>query len=201
MLYIIRHGQTDFNRDGIAQGQLNDPVLTEKGRRQILKVAEYLSKKGIKFDQAISSDLQRATQSLEIIQKNIHISKISFDKNLRENDQGELNGQSYESEKWKKYQELLSNGEIKFPIFSPPPESPVKIRDRVLRFFKKIPLSENILVVTHAGIIRNYLAILKNITLEDYLTSKRHELNVDNGDLIVVNLNTKEVDVIRIDNI
>ncbi|NQV78369.1 MAG: histidine phosphatase family protein, partial [Lutibacter sp.] len=168
MLYIIRHGQTDFNRDGIAQGQMSTPLLTEKGQNQILKVAQHLSNKGIKFDQAFSSDLKRAIQSLEIIQKHIIFPKVTLDRNLRENDQGELSGQSYKSVKWTQYQELLSSGKTEFPMFSPQPESPIKIRERVFQFFKKIPISENTLVVTHGGIIRNYLALLKNITLEDY---------------------------------
>lgn len=57
-LYIVRHGETDWNRMRRIQGQLDVP-LNETGLEQAMLVAEAL--RGIPFVKAFSSDLQRAS--------------------------------------------------------------------------------------------------------------------------------------------
>lgn len=57
-IYIIRHGETQENRDGIIQGQ-RDTKLNEQGRKQAVLLGEGL--KDVKFDTAYSSDLSRAS--------------------------------------------------------------------------------------------------------------------------------------------
>ena len=59
IIYIIRHGETDENKQGILQGQL-DTVLNVNGLRQAQQVAEALQ--SIQFDVAFSSDLERAVK-------------------------------------------------------------------------------------------------------------------------------------------
>lgn len=58
-VYIIRHGETDENRKGIIQGQL-DTSLNEEGRLQAERVAEALRDLPVKFERAWTSDLGRA---------------------------------------------------------------------------------------------------------------------------------------------
>lgn len=62
-LYIIRHGETDFNRQGIVQGGGVDSDLNDKGRQQ----AEifYNHYKHLEFDAVYASDLKRTHQTLE----------------------------------------------------------------------------------------------------------------------------------------
>lgn len=62
-LYMVRHGQTYFNRYGKLQGWSEAP-LTPEGERQCRSSAE--SMKGLKFGAAFSSDLRRAQDSLKI---------------------------------------------------------------------------------------------------------------------------------------
>lgn len=57
-LYIVRHGETEWNRIRRIQGQLDVP-LNETGLQQAMLVAEAL--KDIPFVRAFSSDLQRAS--------------------------------------------------------------------------------------------------------------------------------------------
>jgi probable phosphoglycerate mutase len=58
-VYIVRHGETEANRQGIIQGQM-DTALNEVGVEQARMVGEFL--KGVRFDRALSSDLSRATK-------------------------------------------------------------------------------------------------------------------------------------------
>lgn len=57
-VYIVRHGETDWNVQGIVQGQI-DTELNDEGRRQAEYVGEYL--KVIPFTHAYTSDLRRAS--------------------------------------------------------------------------------------------------------------------------------------------
>lgn len=63
-VYIVRHGQTEENKQKIIQGHL-DTVLNSEGERQADLVAKAL--KEIPFDVCYSSDLQRATDTAKRI--------------------------------------------------------------------------------------------------------------------------------------
>ena len=56
-VYIVRHGETDANREGIIQGQL-DTALNDAGIGQARLAADALE--DVPFGAAYSSDLQRA---------------------------------------------------------------------------------------------------------------------------------------------
>ena len=58
-VYLVRHGETDANREGIIQGQMNTP-LNNRGVYQANIVREAL--RSIPFDTAYSSDLTRASK-------------------------------------------------------------------------------------------------------------------------------------------
>lgn len=56
-VYLVRHGETDANRNKVIQGQLDTP-LNEIGLEQARLVAHALQ--AVRFDAAFSSDLSRA---------------------------------------------------------------------------------------------------------------------------------------------
>jgi 2,3-bisphosphoglycerate-dependent phosphoglycerate mutase len=58
-IYIVRHGETEENKNGVIQGQL-DTLLNEEGRRQAALVAQALGQ--VPFSAAYSSDLSRASE-------------------------------------------------------------------------------------------------------------------------------------------
>lgn len=62
-LYIVRHGESETNKNKLWTGWLDVP-LTEKGMRDAEAAGSILS--GIKFDKVYSSDLSRATKTCEI---------------------------------------------------------------------------------------------------------------------------------------
>ena len=64
MIYVVRHGQTDWNLEGRFQGRIDIP-LNEKGKSQAKKTKEKLE--GIKFDKVFSSPLKRALETAKII--------------------------------------------------------------------------------------------------------------------------------------
>ncbi|XP_029019609.1 fructose-2,6-bisphosphatase TIGAR B [Betta splendens] len=67
-LTFIRHGETQYNRDRLLQGQGVDTPLSEVGVRQSEAVGRHL--KDITFNNVFTSNLQRAVQTAEIILRN-----------------------------------------------------------------------------------------------------------------------------------
>jgi broad specificity phosphatase PhoE len=63
-IVLVRHGETDWNRERRFQGHADVP-LNEEGRTQVRELAELLA--GESFSGAYSSPLRRATQSAEIL--------------------------------------------------------------------------------------------------------------------------------------
>ena len=64
VIYLIRHGETEWNSQGRIQGH-TDIGLSEIGRSQAVSTAKRLE--NIKFDAAYSSDLTRTKDTAKVI--------------------------------------------------------------------------------------------------------------------------------------
>jgi len=74
-LYIVRHGQTDFNKRGIIQGRGIDTDLNDVGRKQAQLF--YDAYKDVPFDKIYISELKRTQQSIQpFIDKGIPFEKL-----------------------------------------------------------------------------------------------------------------------------
>jgi broad specificity phosphatase PhoE len=62
-LYIVRHGQTDLNKQGIVQGRGRDTDLNDEGRKQANQF--YKAYKSVPFDKIYISALKRTQQSIQ----------------------------------------------------------------------------------------------------------------------------------------
>ena len=63
-IFLVRHGETTANRDGVLQGQCDFP-LTEKGEREAVQVGNALSE--VSFTKLYHSDLRRVQHTTEIM--------------------------------------------------------------------------------------------------------------------------------------
>ena len=88
LIYVVRHGETDWNLKGKQQEHMDSP-LTERGTQQANALANGLINRGIQF--IFSSDLGRAMETAKIINANLNLS-IRTDKRLRERHLGTLQG-------------------------------------------------------------------------------------------------------------
>jgi len=73
-IYLLRHGETNWSKDGRLQGHINIP-MNEKGIRQVNAAGELLSQTGEIIDLIITSPLIRARKSAEIIADKIGYNK------------------------------------------------------------------------------------------------------------------------------
>ncbi len=93
-LILVRHGESEWNRAGRIQGQVNSP-LTDLGINQAKATRDYLS--GILLNQQLeiyTSPLDRALQTAEIIAQGIDhpSSKIIIEERLNDFNVGEISG-------------------------------------------------------------------------------------------------------------
>jgi|SRR3989338_6580926 len=154
-IILVRHGQTDANKNGILQGQEVDISLNETGIQQVEKSAFILAGKSI--NSIISSPLKRALQTAEIISRNLS-KNIELDDRLKEFSYGSLAGKT-----WMEIEQETGDGAMREKdqnlIFNYHPyggESIEDVKTRVIAFMKDVQtryLNKSILITTHGGII------------------------------------------------
>ena len=65
-LYLLRHGQTEFNVKKLVQGRCDSP-LTDLGRQQAQTAAAWLKAHGVVPDKVVSSPLGRAMDTAQLV--------------------------------------------------------------------------------------------------------------------------------------
>lgn len=138
-IYLLRHGETDLNAQGVLQGSIEEP-LNAVGRKQAQDAALELSQLGI--GRIISSPQIRARQTADIVAEVLHLS-IEENALLRERDWGIYEGQPR--------CERSEEGAGVEPLSS--------LNARAYQAFESIAgeLSTSCLVVTHSGLIKALL--------------------------------------------
>lgn len=91
-IYLIRHGETDWNVQGRLQGREDIP-MNENGILQAKQCGQALER--VKFGAIISSPLSRAIRTAEIIAEHNGITKIIIEEDLTERDFFKLSGLTY----------------------------------------------------------------------------------------------------------
>ncbi|SFR10538.1 MULTISPECIES: 2,3-diphosphoglycerate-dependent phosphoglycerate mutase GpmB [unclassified Enterobacter] len=147
-VYLVRHGETQWNAERRIQGQSDSP-LTAKGEQQAWQVGERAKMLGITH--IIASDLGRTRRTAEIIAQACGC-EITFDSRLRELDMGVLEQRHIESltEEEEGWRRQLVNGTADGRI--PDGESMQELSDRMhasLATCLDLPEGSRPLVVSH----------------------------------------------------
>jgi broad specificity phosphatase PhoE len=87
-LYLVRHGQTDWNKEKIFRGRADVP-LNDYGREEAEALSRYLQ--DVRFDACYSSPLGRARETAEIVARP-HSLDVQIDDGLIDVDYGEWQG-------------------------------------------------------------------------------------------------------------
>lgn len=165
-LIIIRHGETDSNKEGRYMGWA-DIDLNENGIKQAYSLKEKL--KDTKIDCIYSSPLKRASRTAGIINE-AHNAGVIYSDSIMERNFGVFDNLTY-SEICGNYpvqKELWAADWANYCIESG--ESAVQFHNRVCGFVKGITEDYEkgtILIVTHSGCIRSIVTCLLGLRLED----------------------------------
>lgn len=157
--YIVRHGETQYNVEGLIQGWVDSP-LTEKGVLRTKELAIELQTVG--FSRIVSSTLQRAVETAKIINEYYNLKIDTFD-DLREVNFGNYDGIRFTPEIGEYLNTIVDDG-----YESLAGESVTAVLHRYLGCLNKIysesKSGDKILVVGHRSVMIYVYAYLNNTT-------------------------------------
>ena len=183
-IFLIRHGETNWNKEGRFQGQIDIP-LNENGKDQAGKTFEYL--KNISFNKAFSSSMNRPYETAQIILQNNKDLKIEKIDALIEISHGLWEGK-LEAEIREKWPTLLKNWHDKpEEVIMPDGESIKNVSERSVKAFEKICLSQKdndlSLLVAHDAVNKTLICNLLGINYSNIWMIKQ-----GNGGITVIDL-------------
>ena len=179
-IFLMRHGQTDHNKERKIQGSLINPSLNEKGINQAKEASTFLKDKNITH--IYSTELIRAKETAKIINEELDLNlDIKIDNNFLERNFGsQLEGMSvddyYLLEDFSSYQGYESNEELEERILN--------AIDNIKSFHNK---EDNILIVAHSHTIKSFL--IKKEILKSYQDPYRNcqIIEIDNDTINKIN--------------
>ena len=160
-IYLIRHGETEANKQAIIQGRTDNP-LNQTGIDQAIQTGRYLKIMNVDFDYCVSSPLNRAIHTIELIKNELNLNlHTHIEKDLIERDFGEYDGVKIGDG----YYEAVHGNII--PGLETDKEIEKRVSQFFLSFFKKNNY-KNVLMVAHAHVIKALL--VQNLNDFDYDT-------------------------------
>ena len=183
-IFLIRHGETNWNKEGRFQGQIDIP-LNENGKDQAKKTFEYL--RNISFNKAFSSSMHRPYETAQIILQNNKDLKIEKIDSLVEISHGLWEGK-LEEEIREKWPALLKNWHDKpEEVIMPEGESIKDVSERSVAAFDKICLSQKdndiSLLVAHDAVNKTLICNIFGINYSNIWMIKQ-----GNGGITVIDL-------------
>lgn len=160
-IYILRHGETEQNVQGIVQGSGINSSLNKNGLSQAKEFYQYYSE--IDFDLIIVSNLIRTHQTIShFINERI---PLIVDDRIREISWGEHEGKASEPELMEKYYKIIhswQSGDLE--VGPKNGESAKQMQDRLILFIKDLENKpfERALICTHGRTLRALICLLKN---------------------------------------
>ncbi|MBH1940540.1 histidine phosphatase family protein [Mobilitalea sibirica] len=150
-IYLIRHGETDWNLQGRLQGR-EDIALNDNGIHQAKRCGQAFKDKEIKA--VITSPLIRAKKTAEIISENISVDHFIVEEALIERDFGAIAGLTFDK---RKHFDTFGKDEG----IEPWEKLSKRLMDCIDQYAMIYPQDE-IIMVSHGAAINTILAVLSN---------------------------------------
>ena len=159
-IYLVRHGQTEYNRRGVVQGSGIDAPLNEVGRRQAQ--AFYDAYRETPFQKVYTSVLQRSIQSVQgFLNDGLPHTALA---GLNEINWGVKEGKVPTSEEHSYYTEITNGWKAgKLDIAIEGGESPLMVQDRQRKSLAHILSHDDeelILICMHGRAMRIFLSLM-----------------------------------------
>lgn len=165
-IYIVRHGQTEWNAEGRIQGHGDSP-LTLLGREQAQAAGRALS--GRPIEALYSSSLGRARATAEIIASTLRLEPQAR-RELRECGWGEWEGMRWEDLHRRFGEQMQRRAENRYEFRPPGGESYCDVEDRARPFIEEIRRTHprgSIAMVAHAMINRVLVRLLLGMSRDE----------------------------------
>ena len=176
MIYLMRHGADPSDR----YGGWSTFGLTKEGREQVHNAMSQLQDKGIQ--KIYASDLVRAKETAQIVAESLSL-EITYLPEFRESNNGLLAGM-LKTEAFEKYPGVYWNN-LGWTDSWPGGESPKEFFRRIQHAwieFKQSVGDENVLLVSHGGVMNIILCLEKGIPY----TNKETHFRIGDAEIIAV---------------
>lgn len=175
MLYVARHGETEWNKKGIISGR-SDICLSEVGYQQAERLAEEVGLLERPITKIIHSPLLRAKETARIVGETNQI-PMSVDSRLIELDYGDYDGTS---DKQEGYLTIRTQFAVRYPNG----ESLMDVYARIVPLLEELSqdVENTYLLVCHNSVIRaikNYFEPLENEKVFNYRTPNAKLISFD----------------------
>jgi uncharacterized phosphatase len=147
LLYLVRHGETDWNREHRIQGTTDVP-LNDTGRAQAATAGDLLSRRH--WDAVVASPLSRAFETASIIADRLGLPEPTTDAGLVERNYGEAEGLTYED------MQARFPGDTAVPGREEREDVAARALDALVRVALAHP-EQSVVIVSHGGLIRAVL--------------------------------------------
>jgi phosphoserine phosphatase len=196
IIYLIRHGETEFNRQRIVQGSGVDSSLNDIGRAQAK--AFFAAYQHIPFDAVITSALKRTHETAKHFLGSGINWKISAD--INEISWGTHEGRVGTPEMMQQYEEMIAQWQLgNFDASLPQAESAAQLAERCQRFinYLRIRPEKTILICSHGRAIRCLMTIfeqqpLQMMEMQEHSNTGLFVIRQVNGQFIVEKKNNIE---------
>jgi probable phosphoglycerate mutase len=196
-IYLVRHGQTDFDLKGVVQGSGIDAPINDTGIAQANAFFKVYEK--VPFDQIYHTGLIRTKQSIQNF-INLGIPSTAL-VDLNEISWGSYEGTPMTPEEGEYYKHMLNQwrqGNLDYAIAGG--ESPNMVAKRMRSGIKTIleGPGETILVCMHGRAMRIFLSVLLNFDLRHMDNFEHHNLclylleQLEDGTFVVRKNNSQE---------
>ena len=178
LFYIIRHGETDYNRDGRYQGQ-SDVPLNDDGRRQSQALASRMA--GVALDQIYASPLGRAHETARAMAAG---RQISLDDRLLEVNVGQVVGMSTAkiAGAYPEFAAAYRRDPDRTPFPGGESASDVQVRslEAIGEIHQRFPHGR-VALITHGGVIKTIVMHVLGMPLSD-----RNRIVLNNCSITIV---------------
>jgi len=180
-LIVLRHGETDYNRQGRYQGS-TDIELNESGKDQANVAAKNLT--GFEIDHIVSSPLKRALETAESVSITLKI-PVEINADFVERNMGLYEGLTRE-EIGQQYPEL--NGWMVTRQFYASPPRGESLFDFSLRLhdglhaLREAYTGKKVLLVCHGGVARSINGIMRRVTDDQVFSYNLANCDTDSYD-------------------
>ncbi|MDX1958709.1 MAG: histidine phosphatase family protein [Leptospiraceae bacterium] len=162
-LYLVRHGETEFNEQGIIQGGGLDSPLTAKGVLQAERLASYLKNNNFIPEKILSSPQERAFNTARILASGLNI-PIELDNLLKEIDCGSFEGKLISSIDSEKLTRLRISAKEKYPD-GESVEDVIERGSKLLQKFSSLQL-DSCLIISHGNFLRSFACAATGMSSE-----------------------------------
>jgi broad specificity phosphatase PhoE len=177
LLYLVRHGETDWNLQRRIQGSTDVP-LNDLGRAQAKRAGQLLA--GRSWDAVVASPLSRAFDTASIIAAEVGLPTPTTDARLVERAYGDAEGLEI-SEVDRRYP-----GETHVPGREGREEVAARALDALIEIGEANP-GKAVIVVSHGGLIRSVLHAVDPGTKHPAITNGSiHSFRHDNGTVSLI---------------